>query len=222
MAVTELTQVGRCNRVGLDIRLASALDETTADWLVGRRAEVVRRPERLGEIFPAVARTVGRNDLGDGWTVDEAARASLVAALAADQSPADLATALSGVYRYGDAAEKRALGEPVRGEVDRPAALRAPVRQRHPARRDSDQAPSATIREIAKNTITSTANTRSSRLLVDTTGQDRNPSQPSSSASTSSATTATPTGAKAPMSTSSSEATGSVSFGIACSLAMTG
>ena len=101
MAVTELTQVGRCNRVGLDIRLASALDETTADWLVSRRAEVVRRPERLGEIFPAVARTVGRNDLGDGWTVDEAARASLVAALAADQSPADLATALSGVYRYG-------------------------------------------------------------------------------------------------------------------------
>ncbi|HZO68947.1 MAG TPA: EboA domain-containing protein [Kribbellaceae bacterium] len=108
MAVKELTQVGRCNRIGLDTRLASALDGTTADWLVSRRAEVVRRPERLGEIFPAVARTVGRAGLGDGWTVDEAARASLVAALAADQSPDDLATALSGVYRYGDAAEKRA------------------------------------------------------------------------------------------------------------------
>ncbi len=109
MAVAhEMTQVRACNRVGLDTRLASALDERAADWLVRQRAEVLRRPERLGEIFPAVARTVGRGDLDDGWTVDEAARASLLAVLSAQHSADDLATALSGVYRYGDAAEKRA------------------------------------------------------------------------------------------------------------------
>lgn len=93
----------------LDERLAAVLDQERTTWLAHRRDDVVRRPDLLGEVFPAVGRQVGRGPLDGSWTIDEAARAVLLAALAAVLSAEDLAVALSGVYRYGDSAEKRAV-----------------------------------------------------------------------------------------------------------------
>ncbi|MPZ95806.1 MAG: sugar phosphate isomerase [Propionibacteriales bacterium] len=92
----------------LDEQLDGRLAPEAAAWLAGRRDEVVRRPELLGEVFPAVARQVGRDVVDDAWTVDEAARALLLAALATVVPAEHLSTALAEVYRYGDAAEKRA------------------------------------------------------------------------------------------------------------------
>ncbi|MGH3385156.1 MAG: EboA domain-containing protein [Nocardioidaceae bacterium] len=92
----------------LDEQLDGRLAPEAAAWLAGRRDEVVRQPELLGEVFPAVARHVGRDAVDDAWTVDEAARALLLAALVKVVPADDLSTTLTEVYRYGDAAEKRA------------------------------------------------------------------------------------------------------------------
>jgi hypothetical protein len=64
-------------------------------WL----AEARRQP--LAEVFPAVARKVGREPLRPGWTTDQAVRALL---LVGAPTPEVLQ-----IYRYGDAAEKQAV-----------------------------------------------------------------------------------------------------------------
>jgi hypothetical protein len=80
-----------------------------AAWLDAAATAVRRDPERVRDLFPAVARHVGRAPLPDrpGWTADEAGRAVLLKALllAGDA----LAAEVRALYRYGDAAEKRAV-----------------------------------------------------------------------------------------------------------------
>ncbi|GAB3931810.1 hypothetical protein GCM10029976_036750 [Kribbella albertanoniae] len=59
------------------------------------------RDRPLAEVFPAIGRIVGRELLDTGWTTDEAARAVLLASASAAE--------ITEIYRYGDAAEKRAV-----------------------------------------------------------------------------------------------------------------
>jgi hypothetical protein len=77
------------------------------DWLSTSLALVATDPDALATLFPAAGRRCGRGPLPGvaGWTVDEAARALLLAAL----PPGRLAGEVEAAYRYGDAAEKRAV-----------------------------------------------------------------------------------------------------------------
>ncbi|SDZ25120.1 hypothetical protein SAMN05444365_10856 [Micromonospora pattaloongensis] len=92
-----------------DLRVALAALSTAPEqeWLREALARVAREPDDIGGLFATAARRCGRAALpsAPGWTVDEAARALLLAALPADQ----VATAADTLYRYGDAAEKRAV-----------------------------------------------------------------------------------------------------------------
>lgn len=76
-------------------------------WLGEAVARVAADPDAIGRLFPAAARRCGRAPLPDapGWTADEAARAVLLATLPTDRA----AERVRAVYRYGDAAEKRAV-----------------------------------------------------------------------------------------------------------------
>ncbi|MEU6074681.1 EboA domain-containing protein [Micromonospora sp. NPDC047074] len=76
------------------------------DWLDAALRRVAADPAAIGEVFPAAGRRCGRAPLPDapGWNADEAARALLLAAL-----PTDHAGHAETRYRYGDAAEKRAV-----------------------------------------------------------------------------------------------------------------
>ncbi|WP_432948544.1 EboA domain-containing protein [Kribbella sp. CA-253562] len=62
----------------------------------------------LAEVFPAVTRTVGKGALGNGWTADEAVRATLLAGA----SKAEIAE----LYRFGDTNEKSAILKALRLE----------------------------------------------------------------------------------------------------------
>jgi hypothetical protein len=81
-------------------------------WLHEATAEVAREPAAVRRRFPAAGRNVGREPLDPerdpadvhAWTVDDAARALLLAALG-DRVEAELPE----LYRYGDAAERRGL-----------------------------------------------------------------------------------------------------------------
>ncbi|MEJ3745148.1 EboA domain-containing protein [Actinomycetes bacterium KLBMP 9797] len=86
-------------------RLRAALPESA--WLRESVARVSAEPAAIGRLFPAAGRECGRGPLSGapGWTVDEAARIVLLAALPAER----LATEIQDLYRYGDAAEKRAI-----------------------------------------------------------------------------------------------------------------
>jgi hypothetical protein len=81
-------------------------------WLEDAIAEAAARPATIRARFPSVGREVGRGPLDPdddpddvhAWTVDDAARTLLLAALgpgAADE--------LDDLYRFGDAAERRGL-----------------------------------------------------------------------------------------------------------------
>ena len=76
-------------------------------WLAEALKRVADAPSSIERAFPATARHCGRAPLPGlpGWAADEAARALLLAALPADQA----ATQAEALYRYGDAAEKRAV-----------------------------------------------------------------------------------------------------------------
>src|SRR5687767_1612374 len=76
-------------------------------WLGEALERVAADPGTIGKLFPAVGRRVGREPLAGvpGWSADEAARVQLLAALPADRTVAEA----EGLYRYGDAAEKRAV-----------------------------------------------------------------------------------------------------------------
>lgn len=91
--------------------LRGNLSESAEAWLSGAEDAVAADPARIRSLFPAAGRKCGRgpleSDVDDlrGWTVDDAARVVLLTRL-----PEDSVTAESGdLYRYGDAAEKRAV-----------------------------------------------------------------------------------------------------------------
>ncbi len=88
------------------------IDDAAAGWLDESVAAVAADPSEIQSRFPAVGRKVGRgplhpdDDPGDlfAWTVDDAARVALLTAAgpsADDEIP--------GLYRHGDAAERRAV-----------------------------------------------------------------------------------------------------------------
>lgn len=95
--------------------LRTALDSTVADpeWLADALSLVTASPAAIAGLFPAVSRHCGRGPLPTrdqelaGWTVDDAARALLLTAL--PLRGAALAGEVGTLYRYGDAAEKRAV-----------------------------------------------------------------------------------------------------------------
>jgi hypothetical protein len=81
-------------------------------WLEDALAEVAAQPAAVRMRFPSVGREVGRGPLDPdadpddvhAWTVDDAARTLLLAALGSGA-----AEELADLYRYGDAAERRGL-----------------------------------------------------------------------------------------------------------------
>ncbi len=76
-------------------------------WLDTALTRIGADPSSIRTLFPAVRRHCGRDPLPDGRTVDEAARALLLAALPLrGQALVDEVTAL---HRYGDPAEQRAV-----------------------------------------------------------------------------------------------------------------
>lgn len=82
-----------------------ALTAYGRDWLAAAVARVRERPGAIDTVFPAAARSCGRTPLPGGGTVDEQARLRLLRALPADR----FAERVTALYRYGDAAEKRAV-----------------------------------------------------------------------------------------------------------------
>jgi hypothetical protein len=90
-------------------QLDARLTPEARSWLEERRTNVINEERPLGEVFPAVARHVGRDVLDDGWSVDEVARAVLILAFANERSADDTMTELTELYRYGDPAEKLAV-----------------------------------------------------------------------------------------------------------------
>jgi L-ribulose-5-phosphate 3-epimerase len=91
--------------------LHQALAATVPDlsWLDDARRRVAAEPDAIGRLFPAAGRHCGRDTPLplDGWTAQDAARALLLAAL--PQRGEELAKQVDALYRYGDAAEKRAV-----------------------------------------------------------------------------------------------------------------
>ena len=85
--------------------LAGELTDTV--WLDTALETVARQPAALARLFPAAGRRCGRWMLKEppGWSVDDAARVLLLARLPGDAAAREVA----GLYRYGDAAEKRAV-----------------------------------------------------------------------------------------------------------------
>jgi hypothetical protein len=98
-----------------DKELRTALAGRVADpaWLERALGRVAAEPAAIAVLFPAVGRRCGRESLPDsgcelaGWSLDEAARVLLLTALPL-HGPA-LADEIRALYRYGDAAEKRAV-----------------------------------------------------------------------------------------------------------------
>ncbi len=98
---------------GEDLR--TVLDGAVADpaWLADAKSRVAASPAAIAGLFPAVGRCCGRAPLPDpgqglaGWTVDDAARVLLLTAL--PLRGVALADEIGTLYRYGDAAEKRAV-----------------------------------------------------------------------------------------------------------------
>jgi hypothetical protein len=83
-------------------------------WLRQSRAAVAGRPERIRELFPAVGRHCGRAPLDPAdpeglvhGRIDDAARGVLLGAL--PLTGAALAAEVAGLYRFGDAAERRGV-----------------------------------------------------------------------------------------------------------------
>lgn len=89
----------------------------TDPWLADALAEVRRDPRAADRVLPLVGRHVGRDALRPDvdpagtvhGTVDDAARASVVVALAAVEPAPVLAAHLATLYRDGDAVERRGV-----------------------------------------------------------------------------------------------------------------
>lgn len=91
------------------LRRALAADLTDPAWFDAAQAAIAEQPSAIGRYFPAAGRHCGRGPLSgvDGWTVDDAARVLLLTAL--PLRGASLAGEIEALYRFGDAAEKRAV-----------------------------------------------------------------------------------------------------------------
>jgi hypothetical protein len=95
--------------------LNNALDDSVTDpaWLADALLQVARRPAAVAGLFPSVSGRCGRGPLPDpgpelaGWTIDDAARVLLLSAM--PLSGTALSREIGALYRYGDAAEKRAV-----------------------------------------------------------------------------------------------------------------
>lgn len=91
--------------------IPTALDhQLTAEarhWLADAVARVGGEPAAVHTVFPAVGRHCGRGPLVAGWTVADAARVRLLAAL--PLRGAALAEEITALHRYGDSAEQRAV-----------------------------------------------------------------------------------------------------------------
>ncbi|MBC2865377.1 EboA domain-containing protein [Streptomyces mexicanus] len=91
--------------------LEERMTEQGAKWLAGARASVAADPGVVRGLFPLVGRRCGRGPLEaadpHGWTVDDAARALLLAALPLTGTA--LLEEIGELYRTGDAAERRAV-----------------------------------------------------------------------------------------------------------------
>lgn len=98
-----------------DVReaLAARLTADASTWLDESCAAVAADSSTLAARFPAAGRRCGRGPLDTDapglaeWTVDDAARALLLAAV--PLRGAALAIEVAQVYRFGDAAEKRGV-----------------------------------------------------------------------------------------------------------------
>ena len=97
--------------------LAEVLKSQVADpaWLDGAVHRLAGDPGAIGGLFPLAGRRCGRDPLVEsspghgptGWTVGDAARVLLLAALPLRGD--ELAEQVGALYRHGDAAEKRAV-----------------------------------------------------------------------------------------------------------------
>ncbi|GAA2392585.1 EboA domain-containing protein [Dactylosporangium salmoneum] len=83
--------------------LKSELSDTV--WLDTALETVARQPSAIGRLFPAAGRRCGRWMLTsiDGWSADDAARVLLLSKAGNNEAE------IEALYRYGDAAEKRAV-----------------------------------------------------------------------------------------------------------------
>lgn len=77
------------------------------DWLADAIHDVRIDPATIDDLFPVAGRQCGRDVLPDGRRVDDAARLLLLQALPIDG--AALLDVLWRLYRFGDAAERRAI-----------------------------------------------------------------------------------------------------------------
>jgi hypothetical protein len=97
---------------GLWVECEERLDQERFEWLRNKTDEVTGEPARIRASFPAVGRTLGRAPLDRAadpadvhqWTIDDAGRTVLLAALGER-----VEDELYDLYRYGDAAERRGV-----------------------------------------------------------------------------------------------------------------
>jgi hypothetical protein len=104
-----MTKVGPMTLKELDAALTPRLTAEATAWLTEARGKVSADPAGIRVLFPGVGRRCGRGPLpGMGeWTVDDAARTLLIAALSLT-GPA-LTKEIEDLYRFGDANEKRGV-----------------------------------------------------------------------------------------------------------------
>ena len=86
---------------------SDALPEPARVWLREAAASVAVRPNAIRVLFPAARRRCGQERLDAHWSVDEAARAVLLAAL--PHRGGALAGQVAALFRHGDPAERRAV-----------------------------------------------------------------------------------------------------------------
>jgi hypothetical protein len=91
--------------------LTGLLTDAGSTWLADACAAVAAEPSAVRGLFPPAGRRCGRGPLDPGapygWTVDDAARCLLLAAVPHAGTP--LLEQLGELYRTGDAAERRAV-----------------------------------------------------------------------------------------------------------------
>jgi hypothetical protein len=89
--------------------LRGQLSDAAERWLAGALARIEADPAAIRTLFPAAGRACGRDPLPEprGWTVDDAVRVLLLAALPLTGEP--LSAEAADLYRYGGPAEKRAV-----------------------------------------------------------------------------------------------------------------
>lgn len=116
----------------IDSRLSAVLDADASGWLGDARVAVAESPATIRARFPAVSRKVGRGPLDPATdpddpfvaTVDDGARALLIASLPAADRPVELPE----LYRHGDTREKRGALRSLDLLAAEPGGLDGPMR----------------------------------------------------------------------------------------------